>query len=51
MTVAELIHALSLIPNPEEVVVWAEGCDCISPVEDLEEGTDGTITLTVNPRW
>ena len=48
MTVAELIHALSLMPD-QDATVWAQGCDCTNPVEDIEEYPDrGEIVLTVN---
>lgn len=34
MTVAELIALLQTLPPDDRV--WAEGCDCINPVRDVD---------------
>ncbi len=51
MTVAELI-ALLKTEDPS-AVVWAEGCDCVNPVEGASSdypGTIGLLMITIGDR-
>lgn len=48
MTVAELIEHLSKMP--QDVQVWADGCDCSNPVNDVSIGYDGTVYINVDTK-